>query len=105
MFLAHDIPLRVRGVLDMNLRWRFIEMKFFIDSAAGAEWYRGQLLHPIRGGNFWMLLWLNGNPHERISLDFSLVRIFGKFEEESGSARTCREAIFESDNLRRQNDT
>jgi len=51
------------------------------------------------------LLWLNGNPHERISLDFSLVRIFGKFEEESGSARTCREAIFESDNLRRQNDT
>jgi len=69
MFLAHDIPLRVRGVLDMNLRWRFIEMKFFIDSAAGAEWYRGQLLHPIRGGNFWMVSSLHP-PYSKIFFKF-----------------------------------
>jgi hypothetical protein len=48
--------------------------------------------------------WLNGDPHERVSLDDSEVRILGKLEKEPGSVRTRREAIFESDNLRRQND-
>jgi len=40
---------------NMDLRGSFIEKKFRTFSAAGAEWYRGQLIHPIRGGNFWMV--------------------------------------------------
>jgi hypothetical protein len=40
---------------NIDLRGSFIEKKFRSFSAAGAEWYRGQLIHPIRGGNFWMV--------------------------------------------------
>ena len=48
--------------------------------------------------------WLNGDPHESISLNDCGVRILGKLEIEPGPVRTRREAIFESDYLRRQND-
>ena len=47
---------------------------------------------------------LNGDPHESISLDDSGVRILGKLEKEPAPVRSRKEAIFESDNLRRQND-
>ena len=40
---------------NIDLRGSFIEKKFRTFSAAGAEWHRGQLIHPIRGGNFWMV--------------------------------------------------
>ena len=40
---------------DMNLRGTFIEKKFRTASVAGAEWYRAQLIHPIRGGDSWMV--------------------------------------------------
>jgi hypothetical protein len=40
---------------DMELRGSYIEKKFRTGSAAGAEWHRGQLLHPIRGGSMWMV--------------------------------------------------
>ena len=47
---------------------------------------------------------MNVDPHERISLDDSGVRILGKLEKEPAPVRSRKEAIFESDNLRRQND-
>ena len=48
--------------------------------------------------------WLNGDPHERISLESEGVRVLGKLEREPGPVRTRREAIFESDILRRHED-
>ena len=40
---------------NVELRGSFIEKKFQTIVVAGTEWYRGQLIHPIRGGNFWMV--------------------------------------------------
>jgi hypothetical protein len=40
---------------NVELRGSFIEKKFQTFGATGTEWYRGQLIHPIRGGNFWMV--------------------------------------------------
>ena len=48
--------------------------------------------------------WLNGDPHEHISLDDSGVRLLGKLDQEPGPVRTRRESILESDNVRRHND-
>ncbi len=48
--------------------------------------------------------WLNGEPHEHISLDDSGVRLLGKLDQEPGPVRTRRESILESDSFRFHND-
>jgi hypothetical protein len=41
---------------DMDLCGSFIEKRFRSNSVAGSDWYRGQLISPIRGGgNNWMV--------------------------------------------------